>query len=438
MSNFLPLKVKYRIWTIAEAKMLSDFLPPNVPPRREFLAKFVSFGIFDRKGRSKMSFRWQRDRKLERRFKNIVQQNPDLKQMLEERDDRSLLENLLQLWQSASSDRQKSLFGNCIFAYLEEPRYRAALTRFHAFRDFENPEQSWDYYLAIAGDVTLNPEKVLALLPRYNPAKSKLETFWDFELQSIMKEISNKETTEGKYSLWYKLKVASKKKLKEGLVEVVGVSEREAISYIFARDALFQVYSKKDNRWREPTRKKYQEAADYLKCHYADKCPNSDRVNEEWLQQAIEICAQALQPSHKLCYLDEGYNSQELEMLNSSGDGRAENPLDNLANQEFEANIRDKIPAINEAIVSKLEEFSAEQKEILQLRYGLDTSGSKIAKKIGKNKSTVSRIDYKCRRELMGAIFFWANKEEMGIGIKDIKGLDDVLEDWLKNYYKNL
>ncbi|NER37262.1 MAG: sigma-70 family RNA polymerase sigma factor [Oscillatoria sp. SIO1A7] len=415
---------------------MSDFLPPNVPPRREFLAKFVSFGIFDRKGRSKMSFRWQRDRNLERRFETIVKKNPELKQMLQEKDDRSLLENLLQLWQSASSDRQKSLFGNCIFAYLEEPRYRAARTRFHAFRDFEKPEQSWDYYLAIAGDVTLNPEKVLTLLKRYNPAKSKLETFWDFELQSIIKEISNKETTEGKYSLWYKLKVASKKKLKEGLVEVVGVSEREAISYVFARDALFQVYAKKDNRWREPTRKKYQEAADYLKCHYADKCPNSDRVNEEWLQQAIEICAQALQPSHKLCYLDEGYNSQELEMLNSSGDGKAESPLENLADQEFDASIKDRIPAMNEAIVSKLEEFSAEQKEILQLRYEMELSGPKIAKKIGKNQSTVSRICSKCRKELLGAIADWGRKQKLGIVIEDIKKLEDYVEDWLKKYYK--
>ena len=193
---------------------MNDFLPPNVPPRREFLAKFVSFGIFDRNGRGKMSFHWERDRKLERNFKAIVKQNPELKHMLEERDDRSLLENLLQLWQSASSFKEKSLFANYIFAYLEEPRYRATRSRFHTFRDFENPEQTWDYYLAIAGDVNLNPEKVLALLPRYKPAKSNFETFWDFQLQIIIREISNKETNEVKYSAWYKLKKASNKKLK--------------------------------------------------------------------------------------------------------------------------------------------------------------------------------------------------------------------------------
>ena len=415
---------------------MNDFLPPNVPPRREFLAKFVSFGIFDRKGRSKMSFRWERDRKLEGRFKTIVKQNPELKQMLQERDEYCLLVKLLKLWQSASNIKEKSLFGNCIFAYLEEPRYRAARTRFHAFRNFEDPEQSWDYYLAIAGDFTLNPEKVLALLPRYNSYKLKLETFWDFELQSIIKEISNKETKEGKYSLWYKLKEASKKRLKEGLVEVVGVSEREAISYVFARDALFKVYAKKDNRWREPTPENYKVAADYLKRHYADKCPNSDRVNEEWLKQAIEICLQALQPYYKLCYFDEGYNSQELEMLNSTGDGKAENPLDNLADREWEASIKDRIPAMNEAIVSKLEEFSAEQKEILQLRYGMDLSGPKIAEKIGKNQSTVFRTYRKCGRELTKAIADWGSKQKLGIVIEDIKNLEDYMEDWLKRYYK--
>ena len=153
--------------------------------------------------------------------------------------------------------------------------------------------------------------------------------------------------------------------------------------------------------------------------------------------QAIEICLQALQPSHKLCYFDEGYNSQELEMLTSSGDGQAENPLDNLANRELEARIKERIPAMNEALISKLEEFSAEQKEILQLRYRMDMSGSKIAEKIRKNQSSVSRTYSKCKRELLGALCLWAKKENIRTDAKSIHGLDDVLEDWLKKYYKS-
>ena len=423
---------------------MSDFLPPSVPPRKDFIAKFVSVGLVSQNGRGRMSFHWERDRRLERKLSALVEREPEFKRFWGKQDEYSLLVYFLQRWQSASSSQEKNQekpwLGHCIFAYLEAPRYRAARDRFHAYRNFEDPQQSWEYYLAIAGDVTLSPERVLKLLPKYNPATSSLETFWDFELQNIIKEISHKETNEGKYSPWYKLKTASRKKLKDGLVEIVGVSQREVEAYILAREALYRVYSKLDNRWREPTAEDYQAGADYFNHHYAGECPTCHKVDRDWFEKAIATCLQALQPSYKICYFDEEYIGQGLEMSNSNEvtNGDAENPLDNLASQEWEEAIRQDIPAMTKALLGKLEEFSAEQKEILRLRYGMELRGSQIAERVGKNQSTISRGYTRCRKALLKAIAVWAAQKYPAIQLDNINELEEVLlENWLKKYYKS-
>lgn len=383
-------------------------------------------------GEGRPSCQWASDRQLASHLELCQQRDPQLLRLCENKDEIGLVQYWLEQWPTQPAPAQeRRLIRNHLFAYLEAPRYLAALNRFNAYTDLDYPQETWASYMSIAGAFASDPEQIADAFHKYERNRqTRLEKFLQRVLESKIQEGYYKENKTGKYSPWYDLKRASEKKLKEGL-RWLGFWERQCIErHLFARYCLFEVYSKTGKRWLEPSPIDYQEAANFYNRHY----PEGARISAETLAAWMASCIDALQLQFKIYSFDEAGDRLELELRGSEYLGLAD-PLAAIEEQEFAAMLGPLQASLKQILLRALEKLEPIERQMLALRYGRKLTGAKIGKIVGKNQSNVSRGCDRCLRRLLEETAQWIAQQHLETDANIIQNLASYIKEWLGRHY---
>jgi RNA polymerase sigma factor (sigma-70 family) len=409
-------------------------------PMRGFVEQFFTFLVptVDRQGRTR-TLKWRSEASLKQQFQTYEQQNVQVHQACDSEDDNAIVRDLLQVYQQASTPvRQKSIAQWHLAAYLEAPVYQAAGDRFHAYRDYNAPDKTWEHYLHIAQCIAANSEKVAEIYQRYKPEKESLNQHFRLELASKIRDVFHQETGQGKYSIWYALKRVSERELKRRLT-ASGIEVTRLAVYIAVRDALFEVYSKTGDRWLEPSAAHYHQATDYFNRHYATSVlgeKNTSTLTLEIFRAMLATCIKANQFSPAIESLDDDRNKSLVTQENLLLDS----PLLYLEEEQSTQDFKARLEAMHQRLCKQFQQLEEKDQHILQLQaQGLNQT--QIATQLGINQGTVSRRYQRSQRQLLSAIAQWLQSEYQisldSISLESTQQLALYIEGWVLRQYDN-
>jgi RNA polymerase sigma factor (sigma-70 family) len=422
-------------------------------PMRGFVEQFFTFLVpmVDRQGQPR-TLKWRSEASLKQQFQTYEQQNVQVHQACDNEDDSAIVRDLLQLYQQVATPvRQKSIAQWHLAAYLEAPVYQAAGDRFHAYRDYNAPDKTWEHYLYIAQCIAANSEKVAEIYQRYKPEKESLNQHFRLELASKIRDVFHQETGQGKYSIWYALKRVSERELKRRLT-ASGIEEARLAAYIAVRDALFEVYSKTGDRWLEPSAEHYRQATDYFNRHYSNhQYFNRDYANRDYdtsvlgekntstltlelFRAMLATCIKANQFSPAIESLDDDRNKSLVTQENLLLDS----PLLHLEEEQSTQDFKARLEAMHQRLCDQFQQLEEKDQHILQLQaQGLNQT--QIATQLGINQGTVSRRYQRSQRQLLSAIAHWLQSEHQislnSISLNSTEQLALYIEGWVLRQY---
>ena len=408
-----------------------------MPPRRKDVTdKFVSVVAVKDNSKGWPYCKWELDRQLASHLELCQQRDTQLLQLCQDKQEIGLFQYWLELLPTQPRPSQeRRLIRNHIFAYLEAPRYWAASKRFNVYTDLDYPQETWASYMFIAGAVTSDPKQILEAFQKYDRNRdTRLDKFFQRVLERKIQEGYYKESKTGKYSPWFELKKASKTKLKNGL-QLLGLWERQYIErYLFARDCLFEVYSKTGQRWLEPSPIDYQEAADFYNRHNK----KGDSIDWQMLAAWMAACIDALQLEFKMYSFDEASDRPWLELRTSSEYFGGRDPLSAIEEQEFAEMLRPLQASLNEILKRALKNLEPIECKMLELYYGRKLTGAKVGEAVGRNQSNVTRGCQRCLRKLLEVTAEWIAQQNLGLEINQarINGLKPYIKEWVEEYYQ--
>lgn len=410
---------------------MNSFRIDSLPPRTTVIEKFSSFYMFQEENQV-LTFNSIPDPQLVNHFKLCQKHDTEFNKYCVEKNIALILKHFLENYQNDShSPKEKLFFRNHVVAFLEEPRYKAAKDRFSTYKNFESPQNTWEEYVYIGGCLGGNIEKISNMFKRYNSDRYDLETHFQLEIASYIRDKFHDSTGQGKYSLWYNLKKASKTKLRRGL-EYLGIGEADISRYLTARDCLFDVYSNKKfgSRWLEPNAAKFQEATDYYNRHYCNtdslKLHNNHPLDSQTFKTWIEHCIKVLQLSSGI-----------LSSFSYDDAINKPNETETLWLESFNLSRHDKnlvINHINTVLLNEIEKFDALDRTILKLSsFGMKQN--QIATQIGINQGTVSRHRQRSERQLLKAAAAWC-QTDLEISLNETSALEEYIQAWVQYYYQ--
>ncbi|MGK7944733.1 MAG: hypothetical protein AB4058_09715 [Microcystaceae cyanobacterium] len=254
----------------------------------------------------------------------------------------------------------------CIQAYLEEIVYLVSKQRFKLFHFRQSPEETWNFYLQIAQDISRNKiEKWLDLSSKKDD--KKLFYYLLRQLTSAIRTEFYQLTGYGKYCEWYALKRISKEKLSQKLSQL-GITDSQQIQKHWdAKELLYTVYSNlvRGQRWVEPTVTDYQNAVNYGR-------KQSFFISEYELKRLINICVKAIYPPETL---QEALDYQKYPPSQSS--------LNSSENEE------QKI--LNQKVRESFDKLDSQQQYLLLYWYGVKLNQNEIAQIVNYSQATMSR-----------------------------------------------
>jgi len=389
----------------------------DIPPilSRQFAAQFFTFLVSAEERRSRPSrWQWKTDPKLHHNFTVAQQEDEGIEQRCQAQDSAFLVGRFLQICQDELQvGMLQTLARWHLAAYLEAPCYQAARDRLRAFRNPQDSQQTWEQYLYIGQCITNNPREIDRIYRKYKGQTATLEDHFKLSLASLIQDIFHRQTGQGKYSIWYSLKEASRIKLTEKLKDL-GESPSRIDRCLQARQCLLEGYSKSGNRWREPTPEQYQAAAKFC----SDRC---FPTNPEEFKQLIQTCIRALQAMPKVSYLGEDIETRVCES----------------AATESEPPLQQEIEALNTCLLSGLEALEQEgnNKALFLLRFGLELSGARIGNCLEVNQATVSRHLAQRQRQLLTVALEWL-RSRLEIDERAIAQTNQYVALWLQQHYQ--
>ncbi|HIK10920.1 MAG TPA: hypothetical protein IGS52_11720 [Oscillatoriaceae cyanobacterium M33_DOE_052] len=413
-----------------------------VPPPRQFQQKFTDFAFSLETEAGRRHFRWIKDIELERNIKRYQETDPVFCQWWQGQDEKALLQYFIDIWQDlARGEAERQLAKKHLAAYLEYPRYRAVEQRYETFRDFAAPEETWEKYQHISLVMAQNPDLITKFYHRYRGGKG-LEMHFQLEIESEIREEYYRETGEGKYSDWYRLKNTSDRLLKQKLQELGRVDEWKIACCLKAKQALFAVYGKTGRQWMPPSGRHYQDAAAYFNRYYLPeigegsnlKQPISADKCEKWINR----CLVALKLAPK-CVSASQILSEEAEDGETIPPFSYSDPEQDLVAQE-EAEKREKaLEPLTELLAQKLSELEGENTNqiVLMLRYGLGLPDQAIGDQIGVHQTTVLYRRQQFHRELVRSLSDWVQCHHPDRALLELAALEDDIVAWLQSHYQS-
>jgi len=389
----------------------------QLPSRQDGIEKFCTFLVL---GDTEQSIRtqWVRDRLLFKNFQSYQAKDPQFQVFCENQNEKLLLQYFLELWKSDNNScKEQQLARNHIAAYLELSRYRAVIDRFNRYQDLNFPQDTWDEYLHLSACITSDTDKIDRSFQRYN-VSDDLETYFQQEIFSYIRDEFFKTTKQGKYSPWYSLKASGKQKLRDGL-QTLGVKATEIPIYITIRDCLFEVYSRSGSHWVEPTTAQYQAAVNYYNTKH------SQNIDVNKFKSIIKICLQALQVPNIILY-------PFPEDIDSSMKAQNSDLVDLLLAMEDEIENQIIVEKINMVLSEQLEKLEDRDKTILKLCASGKTQ-KQTSSEIGVDQPTVSRRKKLCERKLLNSLSKWVQENvNISLDLTAINHLSLYIDDWLK------
>ncbi|WP_199248843.1 hypothetical protein [[Phormidium] sp. ETS-05] len=414
-----------------------------VPPPRQFHQKFTDFALA-REEQGRQHFHWTRQGKLERNIKRYQDNDRNFCQWWQGKNESALLQYFLQIWQDDSRlEEERQLAKQHVAAYLEYPRYRAVEQRFEAFRDFRSPYDTWEKYNHISHILVQNPDLIAKLYGRYRGEKYDLEMHLQLELASEIREEYYRETGEGKYSEWYRLKNTSDRLLKQKFQELGWGDEWKITCCLKAKQALFAVYDKTGRQWTEPSCRHYQAAADYFNRYYLPELGDGSNLKQpisaEKCEKWINRCLGALKFLPK-CISDSQIVSKDAEDGETIPAFSYSDPEQDLVAQE-EAEKRQKaLEPLTELLAQKLSELEGQDDNriVLMLKYGLGLPDKAIGDQIGLHQTTVLYRRQHYHRELVRSLSDWVKCHHPDRALLEFEALVDDIIAWLQSHYQSL
>jgi len=401
----------------------------KIPPRN-FIEQFFTFLIPVDNGQGHIRFfKWRPEPALKRHISLYQEDNDQFLQMCQAENAPYLVQEFLEAYENETGlEYQQEMAKWHLAAYLETPLYKAVKERFEAFRDFKNPQNTWEHYLHIAKCLTNEPKAIALIYQKYKSQTYSLDEHFKLELASKIRDIFNRETGQGKYSPWYSLKQASERDLEQGL-KTLGIKPGNIVRYLTAKNCLFEVYSKSTKGWRKPNLAKYQEARDYCKLHYFS-------ISTEQFERLIQTCIRALQSSPQVLYFGDNIETYFQES-NRWDEGLSSEPWLAIEEEISTKKMQDYVEGINQVLLNELKTFTQDQEnsKMLILRYGLELSEPSIAQQLGLNQATINRRCTRLHRKLLKSAAVWV-QESLTLDLMELQNVDEYIDKWLKQHYQ--
>jgi RNA polymerase sigma factor (sigma-70 family) len=401
-------------------------------PLRDFIEQFFTFlmPIVDSQGQTR-AMKWRSETALKQHFKSYQQQNSHIEQACQTESASAIVKEFLQVYQQDTTPvKQRTIAQWHLAAYLEVPLYQAAGDRFHAYKDYNAPNNTWEHYLHIAKCLASDSEKVAEIYHRYKPEKDSLDQYFRLEFASKIRDIFHQETGQGKYSLWYALKRVSERELKRRL-NASGIADAKILVYIAVRDALFEVYSKSGDRWLEPSAEQYRQATDYFNRHDANSVLGDRALKSETFRSMLATCIKANQVSPVVESLDDDKHKSLAVQENLL----SESPLTQLEEEQSTQDFKTRLEQMNQILSAQLQQLEEKDRAILHL-HSQGLKQTQIAAKVGVNQGTVSRRYQRSQRQLLMAIAQWMQSQYQ-ISLTTTEHLAAYIELWLSRQYSS-
>ncbi len=333
-----------------------------------------------------------------------------------------------------------------LYAYLQEPAYKAAYDRSQK----DDYSQRWDKlqeYFQIGFKNQI-----------YDRVLKKFKSNYGSDLKAfalpIFKNSINEELRQGNkaagHSNWSLLRHSSGKLWKKAL-QSRGLSNQQIESYLLLRDCFKALYNpetpKANKELPSPDLKTWQSITQLYNKERLNQLYNSGKkLNLNDIQVRLEETSQAIRnyyhpPQISLNNRLGGQEGREIKDIISSCE--TESLLENIIKEEEQFKFIKLQEEINYFLEKYLAEaISLEEKKCLQLFYGAGLTQAEIAEQLfgeRKKQYKISRQLNNTSKKLLEALGIWVNNRETHNYEFDniVDTINILLKEWLQKYYAN-
>jgi RNA polymerase sigma factor (sigma-70 family) len=391
----------------------------SLSKRQDIVEIFSTFVKFEATQYSQ----WVTDGSLDRNMRRTVSQAP-LRQ-----ESQQWAIHWYKEWQS----QQKSLARSHLYAYLQEPCYKAALKINERFTvsKYSIPE-----YFQLAVMCT---DKVLQ---GFNPDRSSnFEVYALIKFQNLIKDGLVKEglpdaCIRGDWSL---LQNCSEKLLRKSLQQA-GTDLNSIENYILVWQCFKTIYipsqPKGNNHLNAPDAANWQAIAElYHQTYQPQTTCNPDTANK-WMCNCIKAVRDYMAPA--VSSLNTPI-SEEGNTLEENLQSQAPTPFEQILDNEQTELRRRLTSQINDILTQGITNLDAELQNILAMYYGEGLTQTEIAKKLEMSQASISRRLAKINKfktQSLCSIAEWSQKTLNNSITPDVlENVSALIDEWLEHHY---
>ncbi|MGE5655865.1 MAG: hypothetical protein ACM37W_04550 [Actinomycetota bacterium] len=290
--------------------MINFYIPDRLPPREAIADKFTKPLVLTGDDR-RLQAQWTPDRELLRHLTICQKDDPQFRNFYQQEQEEFLVfyfwKNLPLQSQPEASKLAENPLLPCkhLLAYFDAACYQAAKARYFAWRNLQDPRETFEKYWEI-GKYILK-EKIPEILNKYQvESEIPLNSYVQKVLAYKIRDEFYRQTGQGKRSIWGSLKETSKKNLRLAL-EKFGIEQKEILCCLFARDRFFEVCQPigegTKRKFQQPTSKDFAETAELYNLKRVQSPhpevasqPVSASQVQKWLNNAILALQHFSQP----------------------------------------------------------------------------------------------------------------------------------------------
>lgn len=444
--------------------MVNFHLPNQLPKRKNFKDTWSESLDFGRKNNS-IKPTWVPEIQLVKNLDKYCKYDNTFNEYIQAEDVVNIVRYFLEVatenlpkrnWEL---DTRKYLARKHIIRGFEEDCYQAVKNRCRAWKNFENPIDTFNNYWEIGISILSNIEKMTTILNSYDIDRTQnIRNYLQSILTLQIRDEFYKKTGQGKRTIWGSLKIETKTNMRLALKDF-GLNDSLIEKYLLAREIFFQVYQSigkgKQRRFVEPEDKDFQNTAklyneiiqsEHRKNELLSSEVVSDMEIQKWLQDSIAALQRFLTKNNDIISLDDvqpednEFNHKHLEILKKIDDNKIKEQ-EAFERQQQEQNIvKEHLDRFLENIKNRSDNIYM----VIILRYGLDldqksTEDLLRSNHIEMDQSKISRSLKKARIELLDILFEeFKNELKILASVSDTENFDKQIKIWKDQKQKEI
>lgn len=330
-------------------------------------------------------------------------------------------------------DLETSRISHHLYAYLQEPCYRAAE---NIYRSYQSRSQyTIEDYFNLG---FLNLDNILSKFnPRLNPnlaAHAFSQLKW-----RILDEMRPLDRTFG-HTIWSLLLNCTEARLKKALIND-GIPQQNIIdNYSIAWDCYKELYPqakvKSNGKLQEPSTKTWEQ----ITKAYNQEQPNS-KCDSEIIKKWLKTCGQALLNYLSISTISSNapFSQGEAgELQDIFPDEQRATPPEQLEIEEEIEESQAVFREIHAWLTGEIELLNTESSSILLMLYEQNSTQTEIGENLDIPQYSVSRKLTKIQKNLTENFIKWSNDNlNISLTANDIITINEALKEWLKYHYQD-